>query len=243
MRSETRRIAGIAAMVCGGATSVSAAALPDGVPAAAVEPVAQTSSVAPAVATNAGVDTAAAEPEAGGAPILRAGLLAMAECAAGPPASESESESESGSGGAQRRNWPTGAIALSDVRLDGMRGGFDMPSGLKISFGVSRVAFVNGNLVTTTSFNIPDISHITAQQAQALAAANAGALIQVGAGNAAQPAALPALTGAVIQNTLNNQQIQALTTINTTVNTLATFKNLNVMSTLNNALLGALPGR
>ncbi|MBA9833911.1 hypothetical protein DI458_02320 [Burkholderia contaminans] len=124
-----------------------------------------------------------------------------------------------------------------------MRGGFDMPSGLKISFGVSRVAFVDGTLVTTTSFNIPDISHITAQQAQALAAANAGALIQVGAGNAAQPAALPALTGAVIQNTLNNQQIQALTTINTTVNTLATFKNLNVMSTLNNALLGALPGR
>lgn len=239
MRAETRRIAGIAAMVCGGATTVSAAALPDGVPAAAVEPVAQTSSVAPAVATTAGVDTAA-EPEAGGAPILRAGPLAMAECAAGPPASEPESES----GGAQRRNWPaTGAIALSDVRLDGMRGGFDMPSGLKISFGVSRVAFVNGNLVTTTSFNIPDISHITAQQAQALAAANAGALIQVGAGNAAQPAALPALTGAVIQNTLNNQQIQALTTINTTVNTLATFKNLNVMSTLNNALLGALPGR
>ncbi|NIE62148.1 MULTISPECIES: hypothetical protein [unclassified Burkholderia] len=238
MRSETRRIAGIAAMVCGGATSVSAAAMQDGAPTAIVEPVAQTSGVLSAAATNAGVDTAPAESGAGGAPNLRAGPLATAECAAGPPAPEPES------GGAQQRNWPaTGAIALSDARLDAMRGGFDMPSGLKISFGVSRVAFVNGNLVTTTSFNIPDISHITAQQAQALAAANAGALIQVGAGNAAQPAALPALTGAVIQNTLNSQQIQALTTINMTVNTLATFKNLNVMSTLNNALLGALPGR
>ncbi|MBY4724437.1 MULTISPECIES: hypothetical protein [Burkholderia] len=239
MRSETRRIAGIAAMVCGGAMSVSAAALQDGAPTAIVEPVAQASSVVPAAATNAGVDTAPAESGAEGTPILRAGPLAMAACAAaGPPASEPES------GGAPRRNWAaTGAIALSDTRLDAMRGGFDMPSGLKISFGVSRVAFVDGTLVTTTSFNIPDISHITAQQAQALAAANAGALIQVGAGNAAQPAALPALTGAVIQNTLNNQQIQALTTINTTVNTLATFKNLNVMSTLNHALLGALPGR
>lgn len=239
MRSETRRIAGIAAMVCGGATSVSAAALQDGAPTAIVEPVAQASSVVPAAAANAGVDTAPAESGAEGMPILRAGPLAMAACAAaGPPASEPEP------GGAPRRNWAaTGAIALSDTRLDAMRGGFDMPSGLKISFGVSRVAFVDGTLVTTTSFNIPDISHITAQQAQALAAANAGALIQVGAGNAAQPAALPALTGAVIQNTLNNQQIQALTTINTTVNTLATFKNLNVMSTLNNALLGALPGR
>ncbi|WP_431227903.1 hypothetical protein [Burkholderia contaminans] len=238
MRSETRRIAGIAAMVCGGATCVSAAAMQDGAPTATVEPVAQASSVVSAAAPNAGVDTAPAEPAAGGAPIQRAGPLAMAECAAGPPAPEPES------GGAQQRNWAaTGAIALGDARLDAMRGGFDMPSGLKISFGVSRVAFVNGTLVTTTSFNIPDISHITAQQAQALAAANAGALIQVGAGNAAQPAALPALTGAVIQNTLNNQQIQALTTINTTVNTLATFKNLNVMSTLNHALLGALPGR
>ncbi|WP_083417653.1 hypothetical protein [Burkholderia contaminans] len=234
MRSETRRIAGIAAMVCGGATSVSAAALQDGAPTAIVEPVAQASSVVPAAATNAGVDTAPAESGAEGTPILRAGPLAMAACAAAEPEP----------GGAPRRNWAaTGAIALSDTRLDAMRGGFDMPSGLKISFGVSRVAFVDGTLVTTTSFNIPDISHITAQQAQALAAANAGALIQVGAGNAAQPAALPALTGAVIQNTLNNQQIQALTTINTTVNTLATFKNLNVMSTLNNALLGALPGR
>ncbi|WP_155623799.1 hypothetical protein [Burkholderia territorii] len=240
MRSETRRIAGIAAMVCGGATSLSAAALQDGVPTATVEPVAQASSVVPAAATNAGVDTAPAESGAAGTPILRAGPLAMAACAAGPPAPEPEPEP----GGAPQRNWAaTGAIALSDTRLDAMRGGFDMPSGLKISFGVSRVAFVDGTLVTTTSFNIPDISHITAQQAQALAAANAGALIQVGAGNAAQPAALPALTGAVIQNTLNNQQIQALTTINTTVNTLATFKNLNVMSTLNNALLGALPGR
>ncbi|RQS71562.1 hypothetical protein DID96_12585 [Burkholderia sp. Bp8963] len=143
------------------------------------------------------------------------------------------------------RNWWTagGAIALSDARLDAMRGGFDMPGGLKVSFGVSRVAFVNGNLVASTSFNIPDVSQITVQQAQALAAANAGALIQVGPGNAAQPGVLPALTGAVIQNTLNNQQIQTLTTINTTVNTLTSFKNLNVLSTLNNALLGVLPGR
>ncbi|MBN3786715.1 hypothetical protein [Burkholderia sp. Ac-20353] len=143
------------------------------------------------------------------------------------------------------RNWQPagGALALSDARLDAMRGGFDLPGGLKVSFGVSRVAFVNGNLVTSTSFNIPDVSQITAQQAQALAAANAGALIQVGPGNAAQPGVLPALTGAVIQNTLNNQHIQTLTTINTTVNTLPMFKNLNIMSTLNNALLGVLPGR
>jgi len=147
-------------------------------------------------------------------------------------------------GARDERAWPAGGVlALSEARLDAMRGGFDMPDGLKVSFGISRVAFVNGNLVASTSFNIPDVSQITAQQAQALAAANAGALLQVGTGNTVQAGTLPALTGAVIQNTLNNQHLQTLTTINTTVNTLSSFKNLNIMSTINNALTGALPGR
>jgi len=186
---------------------------------------------------------------------MACGVLAATSAVAmqdGAPAATGEWAAQANSGAPalasddaqDERNWPAGgALALSDARLDAMRGGFDMPDGLKVSFGVSRVAFVNGNLVASTSFNIPDISHITAQQAQALAAANAGALLQVGPGNAAQPGVLPALTGAVIQNTLNNQHLQALTTINATVNTLSAFKNLNIMSTLNNALTGALPGR
>ncbi len=102
---------------------------------------------------------------------------------------------------------------------------------------------VNGNLVTTTSLNIPDIGNITAQQAQALASVNAGSLIQNGPGNVVQPGALPSLSGAVIQNTLSNQNIQALTTINTTVNSLSLFKSFNVGSTLNSALTSAVRGR
>ncbi|MFC0401176.1 hypothetical protein [Paraburkholderia rhizosphaerae] len=128
-------------------------------------------------------------------------------------------------------------VAISDDRLDKMRGGFDLSSGLKVSFGISRMVVVNGNLVTTTSFNIPDISHISAQQAQQLASVNAGALVQNGPGNVVQPGALPSLSGAVIQNTLSNQQIQALTTINTTVNSLSMFKNANIGSTLSGALV------
>ncbi|AOI72418.1 hypothetical protein [Burkholderia ubonensis] len=203
MRSETRKIAGLAAMVCGGMASMGAAAMPDGTPAATVECVTQTSGAASGF----------------------------------PAPGRAQDERD-------ERSWPAGgAVALSDTRLDAMRGGFDLPGGLQVSFGISRVAFVNGNLVTTTNFDIPDVSRITAQQAQALAAANLGALIQVGPGNAAQSGALPGLTGAVIQNTLSNQHIQALTTIDTSVNTLSTFKNLNIMSTLNNALTGVLPGR
>jgi hypothetical protein len=135
------------------------------------------------------------------------------------------------------------AVALSEERLDAMRGGFDLPNGLKVSFGLSRVAFVNGNMVATTTLNIPDVSQMTAQQAQALATANMGSLIQVGSGNAVQAGALPPLAGSVIQNTLNNQHIQALTTIDTSVNTLSLFKSMNLMSTINDALTSAVRGK
>ncbi|WP_221410294.1 hypothetical protein [Paraburkholderia dinghuensis] len=141
-------------------------------------------------------------------------------------------------------NWPPpGTIALTSERLDTMRGGFDLPTGLKVSFGIQQVAFVNGNMVTSTNFNIPDISAMTAQQAQALASANTSGLVQVGHGNTVQPGALPGLTGGVIQNTLSNQQIQALTTINTTVNSLGAFKTFNVGSTINSALINAVRPR
>jgi len=141
-------------------------------------------------------------------------------------------------------HWSYSAPAvLSDARLDTMRGGFDLSSGLKVSFGISRMVVVNGNLVTTTSFNIPDIANITAQQAQTLASVNAGALLQNGPGNVVQTGAVPSLSGAVIQNSLNNQSIQALTTINTTVNSLSIFKNLNIGATLNSALTSAVRGR
>jgi hypothetical protein len=132
---------------------------------------------------------------------------------------------------------------VPDHQLDEMRGGFALPSGLLVSFGISRVAYVNGNLVTQTSFNIPDIANMTAQQAQMLANVNAGSLIQVGPHNTVQQGPLPGLTGAVIQNTLSNQQIQALTTINTSVNSLGAFKAMNFLSTLNSALTGAVSPR
>jgi hypothetical protein len=118
-----------------------------------------------------------------------------------------------------------------------------LPSGLVVSFGISRAAFVNGNLVAQTSFNIPDIANMTAQQAQMLANANTAALVQVGPHNSMQQGALPGLSGAVIQNSLNNQQIQALTTINAGVNSLGAFKAMNFLSTMNSALAGAVRPR
>jgi hypothetical protein len=133
-------------------------------------------------------------------------------------------------------------VAVSNSRLDAMRGGFDTGSGLQISFGIDRAVYVNGNLVTSTSVNIPDVGQMTAAQASALAAVtNTVNVIQNGPGNTFSPSSLTQATAAtVIQNSLNNQNIQALTTLNASVNTLDAFKTMNLQSTLQSALISSL---
>ncbi len=132
--------------------------------------------------------------------------------------------------------------AVSDSQLDAVRGGFDTGTGLLASFGLQRLVYVNGNLVTETRVNIPDIAHVTQAQASALAAAGAVNVVQVGPGNLFDPAALRQLGGTVIQNSLDNQHIQSITTLDTSVNSLDTFRSLNLQDTLQSALLNSRGG-
>lgn len=98
---------------------------------------------------------------------------------------------------------PADWVAASDEHLDNMRGGFDAGSGLSVSFGIVKTVMINGNLITKISFNLPDVSKITADTARIVndALTKAG-IIQNGAGNivdagvrsevaAATPAAAP----------------------------------------------------
>lgn len=132
---------------------------------------------------------------------------------------------------------------LATTRLARMRGGFDLPSGLNLSFGIERVVYVNGALVATTSLNIPDIARMTTDQAETLATIGQPMVVQVGAGNTFDPASMinAGAAGLVIQNTLDGQDIRALTTINVSVDTLGMFQDLNSQAALQNALL-AVPG-
>src|SRR5215469_11853300 len=57
---------------------------------------------------------------------------------------------------------------VSNERLDAVRGGFDL-GGLEVSLGIERAVYVDGNLVTYANVNVPDLAHITSQQAMALA--------------------------------------------------------------------------
>lgn len=224
MKPQPLKLAGMVVLMFGGVTSFGVGAIEQDVPTVTEGRVMTPADVsaAPVVTTPA----TATEPALSAAPI-----------AAPPPAQDTDAADSDPA-------WSSaGTVALSSEQLDNMRGGFDLPSGLKVSFGVQQVAFVNGNMVSTTNFNIPDVSAMTSQQAQALASANTSGLVQVGHGNTVQPGALPGLTGGVIQNTLSNQQIQALTTINTSVNSLGTFKTMNVGSTINGALMNAVRPR
>jgi len=218
---------------------------------------------------------------------------------------------------------------VAQARLDKQRGGFDV-AGLQVSFGIDRAVFVNGALAVATSINIPDVSRITAAQAQqlqatlggvaaavanannaatgAVAAANAAAanaqgaagaagqsatatangatasaqgaagtaqaaanaaaqganataqgaagmasqavatatgtvttnglsnVVQNGAGNTANVGAMANMPSTVIQNTLNNQSIQSLMTINASVNTLAAFRTQMANTALNSVI-------
>jgi hypothetical protein len=136
-------------------------------------------------------------------------------------------------------------VAVSDDALGAQRGGFEVASGLTVSFGMMRMVTLNGDLVNSTSFSLPDVSRITPEQARSASAAMAEAgLVQVGDGNRVPVGTLAQVpAGTIIQNSLNNQNIQTLTVINTGVNSQALFKAINIQSVLSDALLGALAVR
>jgi len=136
-------------------------------------------------------------------------------------------------------HWPA---AVSGQRLDAVRGGFDFGNGLLASFGIARAIYINGNLVASSSVQVPDIGRMTPDQAAALAAtAGTVSVIQNGAGNSVDASAFNQVTAAtVIQNSLDNQDIRSLTTINAAVNSQVAFRSLNLQQSLQAGLVGSL---
>ena len=76
---------------------------------------------------------------------------------------------------------PSEWTTMSDDKLDKMRGGFDVAPGLNVSFGIVRSVTINGELVSKTSFDLPDVTRISAAQASLVRAAIAGSsVVQLG---------------------------------------------------------------
>ena len=129
------------------------------------------------------------------------------------------------------RDW----VPVDPARLADMRGGLLMPSGLSLSFGIERLVYVNGQLVASATLQIPDLGRMTAEQASALAAINEGRVVQIGEGNRIDSGA--GGNALVIQNTLDGQNISALTTLNVGVGTLGMLQELNSYDALRSALI------
>ncbi|HJW05891.1 MAG TPA: hypothetical protein VJ527_05275 [Rhodanobacter sp.] len=136
-------------------------------------------------------------------------------------------------------HWPA---AVSEHRLEAVRGGFDFGHGLLASFGIERAVYINGHLVASSSAQVPDVGRMTPDQAAALAATTGTVeVIRNGAGNSVDASAFNQVTAAtVIQNSLDNQDIRSLTTINAAVNSQVAFRSLNLQQSLQAGLIGSL---
>jgi hypothetical protein len=130
--------------------------------------------------------------------------------------------------------------------LDEIRGGFELDgSGLKFSFGIERAVYINGELITSTSLNLRDLKQLAGAGSAPVTlpqgAAGSLGIIQNGSGNNVSTTINPnSVAGTIIQNTLNNQKIQNVTTINASVNSLQTMRTMSVQSAIQSGIVGSL---
>lgn len=127
-------------------------------------------------------------------------------------------------------------LRLADAELDRIRGGFLTNDGLAIAFGIESAVYINGVLKTTTTLQL------AAGGASGPVVLPGVSLVQNGPGNSyltGGGVSVP-VGGAVVQNTLDNQAIQHITTINATVNSAQILKAQSLEATLRGALVDSL---
>jgi hypothetical protein len=136
-------------------------------------------------------------------------------------------------------------LAVSHRQLDTLRGGFNLGDGLMVSFGISRVAYINEQLVASTTLQFGDITRLSAQQAARLGRQLMlqPQIVQNGPGNALQEGAVSSPLTTVVQNTLSDQLVRTQTVINVSSNGLSALRNMNLQASIQSALNNALGRR
>jgi hypothetical protein len=133
-----------------------------------------------------------------------------------------------------------GATAVGDEVMDGMRGGFTTPDGLVLSFGIERVVYINGELSSSTRLNVAELGNLVGGSADMAAMVPLGAtvgLIQSGPNNSVSGDVMRSGSFAtVIQNSLDNQHIQTITTIDAQVNSMDLMRSNRLGESLRDAL-------
>ena len=138
-------------------------------------------------------------------------------------------------------------LAASDQTLDKLRGGFDLGTGLMVSFGISRAVYVNGQLITSTTFRVGDLTSLTPQQAivlsQQISTQTQAQVVKNGPGNTMELSIASAPLSTFIQNTLNNLNIRNQTIIDVSSNGMGIVKGLNLQGTIDAAIADAIGTR
>jgi len=137
--------------------------------------------------------------------------------------------------------------AVDTASLDEVRGGFELEgSSLKFTIGIERAVYINGNLVATNVLNLKDLQSSaggTSVAGALPAAAPSGALVvQNGpaGSNYVAPQVAQNPTATVIQNSLDGQKIQAVTTVNASVNSLQTVRAMSVANAIQYGIVSSL---
>lgn len=121
--------------------------------------------------------------------------------------------------------------------LDGMRGGFEFKNGgLKMSFGLERMAFVNGQMVARTTLNFP----FTGSPGGPTLTQNGPIVVQNGPNNFAPPTMGLNQQTMIIQNSFDNQQIGTQTVLDITLNSLSLVRGMAVTNSLSRMLNSAI---
>lgn len=161
------------------------------------------------------------------------GLPGLSDFAAAMPASEAGSGDE-----------PLlfSGMLVDDGTLGELRGGFETAGGLSLSFGIERVVYINGELASTTSLNVADLGQLVGRgMLEGLPVGARVALIQNGPNNSFDASTLAAGSFAtVIQNSLDNQQIQTVTTINAQANSMDLLRAHRLGESLRDAVNSSL---
>jgi hypothetical protein len=131
------------------------------------------------------------------------------------------------------------AAAVDLSTLDKLRGGFETPGGLRMSFGIERAVLVNGVLQISTQLRVNDLGQAVgggSNPADVLATPASISIVQNGLNNSVSTTLPATALTTVVQNSLNNQQLQTITTINATVNSAEMLRGVRMHQSLQDSL-------
>lgn len=135
------------------------------------------------------------------------------------------------------------APVIDEARLDTLRGGFETPSGLRVSFGIERAVYVNGVLASVTTVKLAELGNLSGRGGAPVTLTEGAtiAVIQNGPNNSFSSTGIASgALATVIQNSLDNQTVRAVTTINATVNSVEMLRSGQMMQSVRDTMVHSL---